>query len=66
MNKLYTDARATCDNTMIAVTMGDPFTPALIMTPLEAEYLKLQLTKALRQTAAIPSYHSESIGEMYV
>lgn len=58
---MHTDVHNTCNGEMIAVTVGDMFSPASLLTPLEAEYLRLQLTSALRIASAIPTYHPHQI-----
>lgn len=59
---MHTDAHSTCNGQMIAVTVGDIFSPAMLLTPLEASYLKLQLTSAIK---AADYAKQESIATMH-
>lgn len=58
---MHTEVHNTCNNGMIAVTVGDKFSPASLLTPLEAEFLRLQLTNAIREACAVPTYHPHQI-----
>lgn len=75
---MHTDAHSTCNGQMVAITIGEIFSPAMLITPTEAAFLSVQLANAMREAsyartealATAHEYHAlqsfENEGGLYV